>query len=178
MVGGPAFTFAYPDNLRRLREAGAELLAIDPLVDPALPRGVKGLYACGGFPEVFVEALAANEPLLGDVRTKVLGGLSTWAECGGLLWLAESLGSRRLCGAIAVHATMTGRITVGYREATVLVDNPVAAAGSVLARPRAALLNRRATRYGAPTGRADRNLDGWLGELHAAGLLPPSAPRV
>ncbi|HEY3941319.1 MAG TPA: cobyrinate a,c-diamide synthase [Acidimicrobiales bacterium] len=132
VVGGPAFPFAYPDNLNRLAEAGAELVTVDPLVDRALPPGVRGLYACGGFPEVFAETLSANEPLLADVRRRVRSGLTTWAECGGLLWLAESIGSKRLCGALPARATMTDRVTVGYREAAVLVDNPVAAAGTAL----------------------------------------------
>jgi len=132
VVSGPAFSFSYPDNLERLEESGAELVPVDPLRDPALPDGTQGLYACGGFPEVFAEELAANEPLLADVRDRVAGGLPTWAECGGLLWLVSSLDGHRLCGAIEAAGSMGSRVTVGYRTATALVDSPVAPQGAVL----------------------------------------------
>jgi cobyrinic acid a,c-diamide synthase len=132
VVSGPAFPFAYPENLRRLHEAGAELLPFDPLHDERLPSGARALYACGGFPEVFVESLASNVALRAQVRRRVLAGMTTWAECGGLLWLCRSLGDHPLCGAIAADARMTERITVGYRDAEVLVANPVAPEGARL----------------------------------------------
>ncbi len=117
VAGGPAFSFSYPDNLELLEQAGAELVPFDPLADAALPAEVDALYAGGGFPEVFVEALAANRPLLADVRDRVADGLSTWAECGGLLWLARSLDGHALCGAIDAEGRMTDRLTLGYRRA-------------------------------------------------------------
>lgn len=132
VAGGRAFTFAYPDNLERLTEAGAELLPFDPIEDASLPAGATGLYVGGGFPEIYGEALAANRPLLADVRERVAAGLPTWAECGGLLWLARSLDGRTLCGAVAADATMTDRLTLGYRHATANVDSPVAPAGGRL----------------------------------------------
>lgn len=132
VAGGPAFSFVYADNVEALEAAGAEVVPFDPLADSSLPDGVGGLYVGGGFPEVFVEALAANEPLLADVRARVGGGLATWAECGGLLWLARSLDGRPLAGVVPADGAMTDRLSLGYRSASVGVDNPLAAAGSVL----------------------------------------------
>lgn len=132
VASGPAFSFVYPDNLEALEAAGAELVAFDPLSDPALPEGCTGLYAGGGFPEVFAAALAANQPILGDVRRRVAAGLVTWAECGGLLWLARSLDGHGLAGAVDASAAMTDHLTLGYRRARVCVDNPVAPAGAEL----------------------------------------------
>ncbi len=83
-------------------------MPFDPLHDAALPDGVDGLVVGGGFPEVFGEALAANAPLLADVADRVRGGLVTWAECGGLLWLARSLDGRAMCGVIDADAAMIG----------------------------------------------------------------------
>lgn len=130
VAAGPAFSFSYPDNLELLAQAGAELVPFDPATDPALPPGVDALYACGGFPEVFAEGLAANRPLLDDVRRQVTGGLPTWAECGGLLWLARSLDGRPLAGAVPADARMTDRLTLGYRRARLLVDTPLGRAGT------------------------------------------------
>jgi cobyrinic acid a,c-diamide synthase len=132
VAGGPAFSFTYPDNLELLQQAGADLVPFDPMADTALPAQIDGLYAGGGFPEVFVEALAANQPLLADVRARVDGGLVTWAECGGLLWLARSLDGRPLAGVVPADAAMTSKLTLGYRRARASVDSPIAAAGTVL----------------------------------------------
>ena len=132
VVSGPAFSFAYRDNLERLAEAGAELVPFDPLVEPGLPSGVRALYAGGGYPEVYAEALAANQPLLEETGRRVREGLVTWAECGGLLWLARSLDGHRLCGAVPADARMGTRIHLGYRTAIARVDSPVARAGQSL----------------------------------------------
>ncbi len=132
VAGGAAFSFTYTDNIERLEAAGAELVPFDPAADPALPDAVDGLYLGGGFPEVYAPALAANRTLLTEVRQRVAGGLVTWAECGGLLWLCRSLDGQHLSGAIDAEAAMTGRLTLGYRTAEVRTTNPVAAEGDVI----------------------------------------------
>ena len=129
---GPAFSFTYPDNDERLVQAGAELVPFDPATDRALPAGCSGLVAGGGFPEVFAGELAANAPLLADVRARVRGGLVTWAECGGLLWLADSLDGHAMAGAVPTSAAMGDRLALGYRHARVRAANPIASAGAVL----------------------------------------------
>ena len=132
VAGGPAFSFTYPDNLELLEEAGAELVPFDPRRDPALPAGVDAVYAGGGFPEVFVEELASNRPLLDDVRNRVARGLAVWAECGGLLWLSRSLDGHSLCGALEAEGHMSDRLTLGYRTARAASDTPVASLGTEL----------------------------------------------
>jgi len=129
VASGPAFGFLYEDNLRRLQEAGAELCPFDPLEAERLPENVHGLYAAGGFPEVFAERLAANRPLLRELRRAAAHGLPIWAECGGLLWLAESLDGHRLAGVVPTRATMTSRLTVGYRTARLGRPSPLGPAG-------------------------------------------------
>lgn len=132
VAAGPAFSFNYPDNLEALEAAGAELVPFDPVEDGVLPAGVGGLVAGGGFPEVFAEGLAANRTLLADTARRVGGGLVTWAECGGLLWLATSLDGRPMAGALPCSGTMTDRLTLGYRTARLRVPSPIAPAGSTL----------------------------------------------
>lgn len=132
VAGGSAFSFSYPDNLERLAETGAEVVPFDPLVDPALPEGVAGLVVGGGFPEVFGAALADNVPLLADVAARVRAGLPTWAECGGLLWLARSLDGHAMAGVLSADGVMTDRLSLGYRSAVALVDTPIGPAGTEL----------------------------------------------
>jgi cobyrinic acid a,c-diamide synthase len=132
IAAGPAFTFVYPETLERLAEAGAELVPIDPSRDEGLLEEVDGLYAGGGFPEVYAEQLSMNTLMLQQVAAKARAGMPIWAECGGLLWLARSLDGHPLCDVVAADATMTDKLTLGYRSAVVRVDNPVAAAGDRL----------------------------------------------
>ena len=132
LAAGPAFTFTYRDNVEALEAAGAEVVPFDPLADAALPPAIHGLLVGGGFPEVYGEALAANRPLLADVHRQVTAGLPTWAECGGLLWLARSLDGRPMAAVIAADAVMTPRLTLGYREAKVQRSNPLAGVETVV----------------------------------------------
>jgi cobyrinic acid a,c-diamide synthase len=132
VAAGPAFSFVYPDNLELLAQAGAELATFDPLKARRLPDGARALYAGGGFPEVFAAGLAANRPLLDHVRERVDGGLVTWAECGGLLWLARSLDSHALAGVVPADGRMTDRLTLGYRRARLRVMSPIGPAGTEL----------------------------------------------
>jgi cobyrinic acid a,c-diamide synthase len=115
---GPAFSFHYQENLELLAAAGAELLPFDPLADEALPPAAGALVLAGGFPEVFGAELAANERLREEVARLVAGGRPVLAECGGLLYLCAELDGHPMCGAIPARASMTGRLTLGYREAT------------------------------------------------------------
>jgi cobyrinic acid a,c-diamide synthase len=132
VAAGAAFTFTYTDTLDALEAAGAEVVPFDPRRDQALPEAVDGLIAGGGFPEVYAAELAANRPMLDDVRRRVEGGLPTWAECGGLLWLCRSLDGRPMAGVVPADAEMTGRLTLGYRAATVTGPSPIGAPGTVL----------------------------------------------
>ena len=102
IAGGPAFTFVYPDNLEALEAAGAELVPFDPRDRSASsPEALDGLYAGGGFPEVFAPELAANRPLLDDVRDAARPRPGHLAECGGLLWLSRSLDGHAMAGVVA-----------------------------------------------------------------------------
>lgn len=117
VAGGPAFSFHYTENLELLEGAGAELVPFDPLRDEALPEDVGGLVLAGGFPEIFGAELSANVPLRREIAAFAARGRPVLAECGGLLYLGTELDGHELVGALPVRGTMTGRLTLGYREA-------------------------------------------------------------
>ena len=124
-----AFSFYYADNLELLEQLGAELVFWSPIADSSLPEGVQGLYFGGGFPEVFAEALAANHTARTAVRSAIQAGMPTYAECGGLMYLAERIvdfedQSWEMVGILPTIAQMGKRLTLGYRRATVLQDSP------------------------------------------------------
>ena len=93
---------------------------------------MKGLYAAGGLPEAYVKDIAANAPLMTDVNARVTGGLVTWAEGGGFLWLCRSLDDKALCGVIAADASMTDHVTAGYRTVTLRNRSPIAPAHALM----------------------------------------------
>jgi len=117
VASGAAFTFSYAENAELLAAAGAQVAPFDPLHDEKLPDGAAGLVIGGGFPEVYARELSANEPLRDAVRRLADTGGVVAAECAGLLYLAESLDDAPMCGVLPATAQMTGRLTLGYREA-------------------------------------------------------------
>jgi len=125
VAGGPAFTFGYAETTELLEAAGAEVAIVDPVADEALPAGTRGLLVGGGFPQVHAAALAANRPLATAVAALAGGGAPIVAECAGLLYLGRSLDGAPMCGVLPVDATMTERLTLGYREAVRHDGRPV-----------------------------------------------------
>ncbi|MCW3012601.1 MAG: cobyrinate a,c-diamide synthase [Solirubrobacterales bacterium] len=122
---GPAFSFHYTENLELLEAAGAELLPFDPLRDERLPADAGGLLLAGGFPEIFGAELSANAGLREDVAALARAGRPVLAECGGLLYLAEELDGRPMCGVVPARARMGERLSLGYREAESATDHAV-----------------------------------------------------
>ncbi len=129
VAAGRAFTFRYAETVELFRAAGAEVVEFDPMTDEHLPSDVHGLYLGGGFPEIYAEELAANLPLLEEVRRAVADGVPTWAECAGMLYLCRRLDGMDMAGALPIDATMTPRLTLGYRTLTATTDSLMTRAG-------------------------------------------------
>ena len=114
-----AFSFYYEHNLALLRAAGAELVEFSPLRDE-LPRGLRGIYFGGGYPELHAAALEANDGMRGAVASLAASGGPIYAECGGLIYLGEALRvddqSYRMCGALALETAFPGGLELGYCE--------------------------------------------------------------
>ncbi len=123
-----AFNFYYADNLDLLQDLGAELVEWSPLHDSQLPPDVQGLYFGGGFPEVFAETLAANHPAKRSIKAAITTGMPTYAECGGLMYLADRIidfedKSYPMVGIFSTTAVMGKKLTLGYRHLTALQDS-------------------------------------------------------
>jgi cobyrinic acid a,c-diamide synthase len=186
VAAGRAFTFGYAEHRELLEAAGAEVTEFDPMTVEHLPAGTDALVIGGGFPQVYVEDLAANAALRAEVRGRVAAGMPVVAECAGLLWLGATLDGRQQCGVLPATARMSGRLTLGYREATALTDSPLAAAGTVI---RAHEFHRTVSEPAAGPAPAwqlaDGTRQGWATSrllasylhLHWAGL-PAAATRL
>ncbi|HJW81125.1 MAG TPA: cobyrinate a,c-diamide synthase [Acidiferrobacterales bacterium] len=117
----PAFSFIYRANLDLLRAMGAELVFFSPLTDAALPEA-DSLYLPGGYPELHLERLSANAGMQAAIRAHHAQGKPVVAECGGMLYLLESLtdahGRRApMAGVLPGHAVMQTRLAnLGMQE--------------------------------------------------------------
>lgn len=114
-----AFSFYYQENFARLEEVGFQLLPFSPLRDQVLP-DCCGLYLGGGYPELHCQALSENTSMREDIRQKIAQGLPTIAECGGFLYLHESLENKEgqkfpMVGVIQASAFPTEKLSrFGY----------------------------------------------------------------
>ncbi|XRQ12456.1 cobyrinate a,c-diamide synthase [Actinomadura welshii] len=130
VAGGPAFTFGYAENEELLAAAGADVVRFDPLRDETLPEGTKGVVIGGGFPEMHAADLSSNEPLRAELAAFGKASRPVYAECAGLLYLAQELDGAPMCGVLdGVRASMSSRLTLGYRAAVAVADSVVARAG-------------------------------------------------
>ena len=92
-----AFGFYYADDKQALIKAGAELVSINTLSDDALPNNLDGLFIGGGFPETQMKALESNISMRESIYSAIESGLPTYAECGGLMYLSESIKWKNEC---------------------------------------------------------------------------------
>lgn len=194
VVRDAAFNFYYQDGLELLAALGAEIVFVSALADPALPPELDGLYIGGGFPEMFLEKLAANKGFLESLRRAFHRGMPVYAECGGLMYLCRAICDFEgreypmaglLPGVCRMHSR---RVALGYCEARVLADNILAPAGTRLMGhefhyssiegmprdfPRAYALYREGDREGVLDGYVHGNLLASYLHLHFA-----SCPEV
>ena len=105
------------------------------MADQVLPEA-DGLYIGGGYPELYGHELAADAPMREAVRTFARSGRPVYAECGGLMYLAESLTDLDghvwpMAGVLPVPVVMErSRLVVGYREVTLTSAGPLGPAGT------------------------------------------------
>ena len=122
-----AFSFYYPESIDTLKRLGAEIIYFSPVHDDILPRA-DGYIFGGGFPEMFAPELEANETMRGSVRLCASSSVPVLAECGGFMYLCDSLTDRdgkkfNMAGVIHCDSFMTDRPVIGYIEAEALQEN-------------------------------------------------------
>ena len=117
-----AFCFYYEANLRELERLGVRILPFSPLHDRVLPEGISGLLLGGGYPELYLRELSENISMRDSIRDALERGLPSLAECGGFMYLHESIADlqgniRPMVGAVPAETRYRGRLTrFGYVE--------------------------------------------------------------
>ncbi len=134
VIRDAAFQFYYPENLKSLEKAGGELVEINALTATELPE-LDALYIGGGFPETSAKVLADNVSFKKSLKVWAERGLPIYAECGGLIYLGESIMLEGkefpLVGVFPVKFTLEKRPQAhGYTVLTARDGNPFYRAGS------------------------------------------------
>lgn len=130
-----AFCFIYAETLEAFRDAGAEVVFFSPFRDTALPENIGGLYLPGGYPELHARELSENTSLLREIKQKIESGLPTAAECGGFLYLGQSLTDAEgqswpMAGVLPGEAKDAGRLVrFGYAALSADSDSMLFRAG-------------------------------------------------
>ena len=86
-----AFCFYYRENLRQLQDRGLRIEFFSPLRDKKLPQNCRGILLGGGYPELYLDTLSKNVSMLDAVRDAIQNGMPSIAECGGFMYLHNSI---------------------------------------------------------------------------------------
>lgn len=131
-----SFWFYYPENLERLKTLGATMVEVNSLTANKLPE-LDALYIGGGFPETQAKALADNKTFRDSLKERIEKGLPVYAECGGLMYLGQSLllngKTYPMVGALPLHCVMEEKPQGhGYTILEVTEENPYYPVGETL----------------------------------------------
>ncbi len=119
MARDEAFSFIYRENLEALKRLG-KVVFFSPMEDEEAPEADL-LYLAGGYPEIHPERLAGNGSMLQSLRAHHEKGGRILAECGGMMYLGQSIADKEghthsMVGLFPYQTTMEPmKLTLGYR---------------------------------------------------------------
>ncbi len=136
IIKDSAFQFYYPDNIDALKKLGANIIFISPLSETIIP-DVDAIYMGGGFPETHAPQLAKNKRFKENLRQLSQKGLPIYAECGGLIFLGESINLDGrvfpMSNIFPIKFGFSNRPQGhGYTKVQVVNDNPFFKKGEIL----------------------------------------------
>lgn len=116
-----AFCFYYDINLKIIEKLGGILKFFSPIHDSKIPEDAKAIYFGGGYPEIYADNLSENKSMLFSVKSAIEKGIPSLAECGGFMYLHDTLKngdkSYEMAGVIKGEVNYTGKLVrFGYVE--------------------------------------------------------------
>ncbi|MGC8543614.1 MAG: cobyrinate a,c-diamide synthase [Vulcanisaeta sp.] len=135
ILTGRAFTFYYPEVIERAQGVG-EVKFLNPEVDQEIGE-VDLVLIGGGFPEIYGEALEKNRAFKHELRRFIEKGGYLYAECGGLMYLTNSIvynnEEYEMVGVIDATTIMHRRpVWYGYAKARIINNSLIGDKGTVL----------------------------------------------
>lgn len=129
-----AFCFYYNETFEMFKELGFELEYFSPLKDEGIPKKAKALYIGGGYPELYLNELEENILIKESIRRAILdNNIITLAECGGFMYLGNSIENREMVGIIDANFYNKKKLTrFGYINLKATSDSIIAQKDEVL----------------------------------------------
>lgn len=125
------FNFYYTENLESLKANNAEIVHFSPLHDEEIP-DVDGIYFGGGYPEIFANELEQNESMRKSVLKFHNDGNPIYAECGGLMYLTNSINGKEMCKIFNYDSVMTKKVQgLSYVISEARKDNIITKKGDI-----------------------------------------------
>lgn len=116
-----AFSFYYSENISLL-ETACDVTYFSPMEDDGLPE-CDLLYLGGGYPEVFKEELAGNKTMLDSIKEYSQSGGYIYAECGGFMYLTDSIDGEAMVGVFPGQSRLTKSLqNFGYIDIELTTD--------------------------------------------------------
>ena len=123
------FNFYYKENIESLEANNAKIQYFSPLNDEDLP-DCDGIYIGGGYPELFSKELSQNKGMLRQIKDFHLENRPIFAECGGLMYLMNSIHDDAQVGIYPYKSILTDRVqALKYTIAEVTQDNIISKKG-------------------------------------------------
>jgi cobyrinic acid a,c-diamide synthase len=125
------FNFYYTENLESLEANNAEIVPFSPLHDEEIP-DVDGIYFGGGYPEIFAKELQQNESMRKSILKFHNDENPIYAECGGLMYLTNSINGKKMCGIFNYESQMTKKVQgLSYVISEARKDNIITKKGDI-----------------------------------------------
>lgn len=126
-----AFSFYYRENLK-LFEDSSTVKFFSPITDNTLPE-CDLLYLGGGYPELFRDELTLNRTMLDSIKSFALAGGCIYGECGGMLYLGDTVEGVAMAGVLKGKSRLTSKLQrFGYVDITLADDCMLGKAGAKL----------------------------------------------
>lgn len=117
-----SFSFLYQEHIDILKSMGS-VEYFDPEQNKEIPQDTTLLYLPGGYPEKHLDSLQSAERCRRSIREYAERGGRIIAECGGMMYLCESIlsddGESKMCGVLPYKITAKKadrKLSLGYRR--------------------------------------------------------------
>lgn len=126
------FNFYYKENIESLEANNAKIEYFSPLKDENLP-DADGIYIGGGYPELFSKQLSENKSMLEDIKKFHLDKHPIFAECGGLMYLMNTIHNDNMVNIYPYKSVLTDKVeALKYTITEVQEDNIISKKGEVI----------------------------------------------
>lgn len=115
-----AFNFTYHENIESFKQLG-EITYFSPLKDKIVPESDL-IYLAGGYPELYLNELAANNSMKEAILDYCKKGGKVVAECGGMMYLGQNIIDKEgkafpMIGFLEINTSMeNSKLSLGYRK--------------------------------------------------------------